>query len=268
MAAIIVALAHPQLMHEKKVPQQAVMDVVFLLDTSPSMKAADIQPSRLERALEVIGAFSRTKPEHDRIGLVSFAGNSMIISHLTEDANNILYYLEYLKETPLSPGTNIGRGLRNGLTVVRKETEMSPGAARNKKVFILLSDGEDNSSELEAALNEVSEAGIRVHTIGIGSLEGAPIPIGFEQGRRVYLEDNKGRRIITRFDDKTLQWIAQKTGGKFQRSWTGFEIEKAFSEIVLKEREVTGFSKIVEYKDFYHEFLVAAVGIFLTTILM
>ncbi|HYY24382.1 MAG TPA: VWA domain-containing protein [Candidatus Udaeobacter sp.] len=268
MAAIILALAHPQLMHERKVPQQAVMDVVFLLDTSPSMKAADIQPSRLERALEVIGAFCRTKPEHDRIGLVSFAGNSMIISHLTEDANNILYYLEYLKETPLSPGTNIGRGLRNGLTVVRKETEMSPGAARNKKVFILLSDGEDNSSELDAALNEVSEAGIKVHTIGIGSLEGAPIPIGFEQGRQVYLEDDKGRRIITRFDDKTLQWIAQKTGGKFQRSWTGFEIEKAFSEIVLKEREVTGFSKIVEYQDFYHEFLVAAVGIFLTTILM
>ena len=268
MAAIILALAHPQLMHERKVPQQAVMDVVFLLDTSPSMKAADIQPSRLERALEVIGAFSRTKPEHDRIGLVSFAGNSMIISHLTEDANNILYYLEYLKETPLSPGTNIGRGLRNGLTVVRKETEMSPGAVRNKKVFILLSDGEDNSSELEAALNEVTEAGIKVHTIGIGSLEGAPIPIGFEQGRRVYLEDNKGRRIITRFDDKTLQWIAQKTGGKFQRSWTGFEIEKAFSEIVLKEREITGFSKIVEYQDFYHEFLLAAVGIFLTTLLM
>jgi Ca-activated chloride channel family protein len=114
----------------------------------------------------------------------------------------------------------------------------------------------------------VSEAGIKVHTIGIGSLEGAPIPIGFEQGRQVYLKDDKGRRIITRFDDKTLQWIAQKTGGKFQRSWTGFEIEKAFSEIVLKEREVTGFSKIVEYQDFYHEFLVAAVGIFLTTILM
>jgi Ca-activated chloride channel homolog len=268
MAAIILALAHPQLMHERKVPQQAVMDVVFLLDTSPSMKAADIQPSRLERALEVIGAFSRTKPEHDRIGLVSFSGNSMIVSHLTEDANNILYYLDYLKDTALSPGTNIGRGLRNGLTVVRKETEMSPGAARNKKVFILLSDGEDNSSELEAALNEVSEAGIKVHTIGIGSLEGAPIPIGFEQGRRVYLEDDKGRRIITRFDDKTLQWIAQKTGGKFQRSLTGFEIEKAFSEIVLKEREITGFSKIVEYQDFYHQFLVAAVGIFLTTILM
>jgi Ca-activated chloride channel family protein len=232
------------------------------------MKAADIQPSRLERALEVVGAFSRTKLPNDRIGLVSFAGNSMIVSHLTEDANNILYYLDYLKDTPLSPGTNIGRGIRNGLTVVRKETEMSPGAARNKKVFILLSDGDDNSSELDAAVNEVREEGISVHTIGIGSLEGTPIPIGLEQGRQAYLEDDKGRRIITRFDERTLQWIAQKTGGKFYRSLAGFELEKTFSEIVLKEREITGFRKIVEYQDFYHEFLVAGVGIFLITLLM
>ncbi len=268
MAALIVALAHPQVVHENKVPQQAVVDVIFVLDTSPSMKAADVQPSRLERALEVIGSFVRSKPEHDRVGLVSFAGNSMIVSHLTEDANNILYYLEYLKDAPLSHGTNIGRGLRNSLTVVRKETEMRSGAARNKKVFILLSDGEDNSSELDAALNEVSAEGIRVHTIGIGSREGAPIPMGIEQGRPVYLEDDEGRRIVSRFDDKTLQWIAEKTGGKFQRTWTGFELEKTFVEIVSKEREITGFRKVVEYRDFYHAFLIAAAGIFLTTLVM
>jgi len=269
MGAIILALAHPQLIQERKVPHPGVMDVVFLLDTSPSMRASDIQPSRLVRALEVIGAFARTKLAHDRIGLVSFAGNSMIISYLTEDSNNILYYLDYLKEdTTLSHGTNIGRGLRNGLTVIRKETEMSPEAARNKKVFILLSDGEDNSSELDAAVDEVRGQAIKVHSIGVGSSEGAPIPIAYERGRPVYLEDNKGNRIITRFDERTLQWIAEKTGGKFYRSFSGFELEKTFSEIVLKEREITGFKKVVEYQDFYQGFLVAAVGIFLTTLLM
>lgn len=269
MAAIILALAHPQLIHETKVPQRGVMDIVFLLDTSPSMRATDIQPSRLERALEVIGVFSRTKLAQDRIGLVSFAGNSMIISYLTEDSNNILYYLDYLKEdTTVNHGTNIGRGLRNGLTVVRKETEISPGAARNKKVFILLSDGEDNSSELDAAIDEVRQEGIRVHTIGVGSLEGAPIPIGFEQGRRVYLEDDKGRRIITRLDERTLRWIADKTGGKFHRSVSGFELQRTFSEVVLKEREITGFKKVMEFQDFYPGFLVAAFGIFLTALLM
>jgi Ca-activated chloride channel family protein len=269
MGALILALAHPQLIEESKAPQPGVMDVVFLLDTSPSMRAGDIAPSRLARALEVIGAFSRTKPAQDRIGLVSFAGNSMIISYLTEDPDNILYYIDYLKEdTTVSHGTNIGRGLRNGLTVIRKETEMSPEAARNKKVFILLSDGEDNSSELDAAVAEVREQGIKVHAIGIGSREGAPIPIAYQQGRPVHLEDAKGNRIITRFDEQTLNWIAEKTGGKFYRSFSGFGLEKTFSEIVLKEREITGFKKTVEYRDFYQEFLMAAAGIFLATLLM
>jgi Ca-activated chloride channel family protein len=73
LAALILALAHPQLASERKVAQPGILDVVFLLDTSPSMRATDIQPSRLARALEVIGAFARTKLEQDRIALVSFA---------------------------------------------------------------------------------------------------------------------------------------------------------------------------------------------------
>jgi Ca-activated chloride channel family protein len=269
MTAIILALAHPQRIQERKVPQPGVLDIVFLLDTSPSMRARDIQPSRLERALDVIGAFSRTKLQHDRVGLVSFAGNSMIISYLTEDSNNILYYLDYLKDdTTVNHGTNIGRGLRNGLTVITKETEVSPETARNKKVFVLLSDGEDNSSELDAALGEVRKQSVKVHAIGIGSREGAPIPIGSERGRPVYLEDDKGNKIVTRFEEKTLRWIAEQTGGKFYRTISGYELDKTFSEIALKEREITGFKNTLEYEDFYHQLLLAAAGIFLAALLI
>jgi Ca-activated chloride channel family protein len=269
MAAIILALAHPQLLRERKVPTPGVLDVIFLLDTSPSMRATDMQPSRLARALEVIGAFARGKLEHDRVGLVSFAGASMIVSYLTEDANNILYYLDYLKDdTTLSHGTNIGAGLSNGLNVIRKDAEVHPGAARNKKVFILLSDGEDNSAELEAAVNSVSEQQIKVHTVGVGSAEDVPIPIAYERDRPVYLEDDQGKRIMTRFDERTLHWIAEKTGGKFQRSLSGFELDRTFYDIVRKEREIAGFKKIVEYQDSYHSFLLAALGIFLLALLI
>jgi Ca-activated chloride channel family protein len=269
MAAIILALAHPQLVQERKVPQPGVLDVVFLLDTSPSMRATDIQPSRLTRALDVIGAFSRAKLERDRVGLVSFAGASMVISYLTEDANNILYYLDYLRgDTTLSHGTNIGGGLRNALDVIRKDAEVDPAAARNKKVFILLSDGEDNSTEIEAAVGAVIDQQIKVHTVGVGSAEDVPIPIAYERGRPVYLEDDQGKRIMTRFDERTLHWIAEKTGGKFQRSLSGFELDKTFSDIVRKEREIAGFRKVVEYQDFYHGFLLAAAALFLLTLLI
>ena len=269
MGALILALAHPQLIQEKKAPQPGIMDIVFLLDTSPSMWASDIQPSRLERALEVLALFSRKKPAHDRIGLVSFAGGSLILSYLTEDPNNILYYLDYLREdTTVSLGTNIGRALTNGLTVISKEAEVSPEAARNKKVFVLVSDGEDHGTELESAVHAVKRSGVRVHTIGIGSIEGAPIPIAKEQEPPIYLEDNQGSKVIARFDERTLRWIAEATGGKFYRSFSGKELDAAFSEIALAEREITGFKKVVEYQDFYRGFLIAALGIFLTTMLL
>lgn len=269
MAAMVLALAHPQWVQERKIPQPGIMDVVFLLDTSPSMRAEDIQPSRLGRALDVMGSFVRAKLAQDRIGLVAFAGNSMIVSYLTEDANNILYYIDYLKhDATINHGTNIGRGLKNGLTVVRKETEVSPETARHKKVFILLSDGEDNSTELDAAIAEVKEQAIKVHTIGVGSRDGAPIPIGQERGRPVYLEDDKGNRIISRFDEHNLNWIAENSGGKFYRSFSGLELESSFADIMLKEREITGFRKTVEYQDFHHVVLLAAAGIFLIALLL
>ncbi|MBM4298905.1 MAG: VWA domain-containing protein [Deltaproteobacteria bacterium] len=269
MAAIIVALAHPQWMREQKIPQPGIMDLVFLLDTSPSMRAGDIQPSRLVQALDVMGSFVRTKLAQDRIGLISFAGNSTIVSYLTEDANNILYYIDYLKgDGTINHGTNIGRGLRNGLTVVNKEAEITPEAARHKKVFVLLSDGEDNGAELNAALAEVKQQGIKVHTLGVGSRDGAPIPIGYEGERPIYLEDDQGNRIISRFDEHTLQWIAENTGGKFYRSYSGMELEKTFAEIVLSEREIIGFRKNIEFQDFHHLALLAAAGIFLVALLL
>jgi Ca-activated chloride channel homolog len=269
MTAIIVALAHPQWIQERKIPQPGIMDLVFLLDTSPSMRAGDIQPSRLARALDVMGSFVRTKLAQDRIGLVSFAGNSMVVSYLTEDANNIHYYIDYLKnDTTINHGTNIGRGLRNGLTVVKKEAEILPETARHKKVFILLSDGEDNGNELNAAVAEVKEQGIKVHTIGVGSRDGAPIPIGYEKDTPIYLEDDKGNRIVSRFDESTLHWIADRTGGKFYRSFSGLELEKSFAEIVLSEREIAGFRKAVEYQDFHQVVLMVAVGMFLVALLL
>ncbi len=269
LCSLIFALAHPQWIREKGVVQLKKMDIVFLLDTSPSMRAADIAPSRLERAMEVIGSFSHKKPPYDRIGLVSFSSGSLILSYLTEDPSNILYYLNYLRdETTVSLGTNIGQGLENGLAIFTKELEVNPGAVYHKRVFILVSDGEDHGRELESAVERVKSLGIKVHTIGIGSNGGAPIPIAWENGRVSYLEDEEGNRILSRFDEGILRWIAQETGGNAYRSFTGEELEGKFAEIALKEREIEGFKKITVYKDAYQEFLLVALGFFLTSMLL
>ena len=269
LALLIFALTHPQWIREKGVAQAKKMDIVFLLDTSPSMRAGDIAPSRLERAMEVIGSFARKMLPHDRIGLVSFSSGSLILSYLTQDPSNILYYLDYLRDdTTLSLGTNIGQGLENGLAIFTKELEVSPEAMHHKRVFILVSDGEDHGRALESAVGEIKRIGIKVHTIGIGSKGGAPIPIAWEEGKVRYLEDEEGNRIISRFDEGTLRWIAEQTGGNAYRSFTGQELGGTFAEIVLKEREIEGFKKVTEYEDIYQNFLLVALGAFLATMLI
>ena len=269
LAALVLALAHPQLIREKQVGQPEKIDVVFLLDVSPSMLAEDIPPSRLERALEIVGRFARNKPSQDRIGVVSFASGSLILSYLTEDSSNVLYYLNYLKDdSSLNPGTNIGRAIQNGLTVLSRDAELHPEVARQKKVFILISDGEDHGDELESAVRDTARQGIRIHTVGIGSLEGAPFPIAREGGAVRYAEDAKGNKILTRFDERTLRWIAETTGGSAHRSLTGQELEGFFKGIVKQERKIEGFKKVIEYEDTYRQFLLAAFGLLLVGMLV
>jgi len=269
LMALVLALAHPQLIREKRVGQPERMDVVILLDNSASMRAEDVPPSRLERALEIVGRFARNKPSQDRIGLVSFASGSLILSYLTEDTSNILYYLNYLKDdASFNPGTNIGRAIQNGFAVLSRDAELYPHVARKKRIFILISDGEDHGEELENALREATRQGIRIHTIGIGSVEGAPFPIGRENGIVRYAEDAKGNKILTRFDERSLRWIAETTGGSAHRSFTGQELEGFFEGIVRQERKIEGFKKVVEYEDTYRGFLLAAFGLLLVGMLV
>lgn len=269
MALIVLALAHPQVVREKRVAEPKRMDMVFLLDASPSMRAQDILPSRLEKALEVVGTFSRKKLPQDRIGLVSFSSGSVILSYLTEDPDNILYYLDYLrKETTPGFGTNIGRALASGLTIITRQSEVGHDSGQNKKVFILLSDGEDHGKELESAVREVKGRRIKVHTIGIGSREGSPIPIAAQEGKIAYLEDQAGNRIMSLLDERTLRWIAEETGGRSYRSLTGRELESIFAEIVLQERDIDHFKKVLDHEDIYQRLLLAAFGIFLGALLI
>ena len=269
LAALVFALAHPQLIREKRVAQPEKMDVVFLLDNSPSMRAEDVPPSRLERSLEIVGRFTRNKPSQDRVGLVSFASGSLILSYLTEDSSNILYYLNYLKDdSTFNPGTNIGRAIQNALAVLSRDAEVSPQVNRRKRIFILISDGEDHGDELEKAVRDASRQGIRIHTIGVGSVEGAPIPIGREDGLLRYLEDTKGNKVLTHFDERSLRWIAETTGGSAHRSFTGQELEGFFEGIVRQERKIEGFKKVIEYEDSYRGFLLAAFGFLLAGMLV
>lgn len=269
LAALVLALAQPQWVRHGVAPELRRMDTVFIVDTSPSMRAQDVAPSRLERALEMIAAFARRKAPQDRVGLVAFSSGSTVLSYLTEDPQNILFYLDYLKDDPsVRLGTNIGRALRNALAVLAKEAQVDPRAADATRVLVLISDGDDHGAELEAAVRDAKKRAIRVHTVAIGSARGAPIPVAWSDGRPEYLLDARGQPVLSRLDERSLRWIAEETGGASYRASSGHELTPVFAEIARKEREIRGYKPVSEYHDAYSGLLFAALGLFLTSLLL
>ncbi|MBI4481291.1 MAG: VWA domain-containing protein [Acidobacteria bacterium] len=266
---LVLALTHPQLRTFKNKPIYRNIDLVFLLDVSPSMYAQDILPSRIERAREVLGKFVVRKLDVDRVALVTFSETSVILSYLTTDPQNILFYLDFIRaERQSLYGTNIGAGLQSGLVVLAKDAEFQKRNRDHKQFLILLSDGEDHGEELEKSLDAVKKAEIRIHTVGIGSKGGAPMPIPDERGRITYLTDERGVRIISRFDEATLRQIAQATRGRFFRSFTGEDIEESLEKILTLERDVLGYHNVLEHVELYPELLLTGLVLFLVAILV
>jgi Ca-activated chloride channel family protein len=261
---LIAALARPQIMEERQVAEERKLDVVIVLDTSPSMRAQDLYPSRLARATQVIRSFIQRKRPEDRFAMVSFADSALVLSYLTADPSNIEFYLDYLVDQDvLHYGTNIGAALKSGMLVLTRQTEIEPEAGRNKRVFILISDGEDQGDELKAAVDETIRRNLPVYCIGIGSRNGALIPIGFENGHMRYLTGEHDEPILTTFAEDTLRQVADRSGANYYRAYTGTDIDRAFHDIFAKAREVEGYRRVRQPRELYRIFLGAAFGLFL-----
>ncbi len=269
LSCLILALARPQTVRSRQVAQLRRIDAVILLDTSPSMRAQDIRPSRLFRSTEVIGSFVQKKLSGDRIGLISFANTSLVLSYLTSDPKNLLFYTDYLREqSALQYGTNIGGALKSAMVVLSRQAEIEPGMEKNKKVLILLSDGEDHGEELKEEVRELVERHIPAYCIGIGSREGSLIPISERNGETLYLTGPDGQPILTTFDESTLQEVAERTGGRYYRAGTGIAMSQAFSDIFVRAREITGYRQVYESRERYRELLAAALLFFLIRVVI
>jgi Ca-activated chloride channel family protein len=252
--ALVVALVRPQARLTARIPQFEREDLVIMLDRSASMRAHDVAPSRFSRATDEIRTFLKHKPENiDRVGLVGFAGSSLILSYLTRDLDAVAFYLDWIEHDPQTFfGTNIGAALKNALEVARKDDR------RTRKIFVLLSDGEDYGGELTRQLAVYRQEGHRINSIGIGSDEEVPVPVIEGDGSEVPLRDEGGRIVRTRFDESTLRQLASSTGGRYRRSRTGGDLTRALQEIEQGERTLVGWRTTTEYRDLYPAALMLA----------
>ena len=262
---IVFALARPQASLTERSPEYERQDLVLILDRSASMRAHDIVPSRFSRAVAEIKNFLEHKPESiDRVGLVGFAGGSLVLSYLTNDLNTVAFFLDWVDQDPQTLlGTNIGAALKNATEVATKDDR------KTRKIFLLISDGEDYGADLERQVAQYRAAGLHIHCIGIGSDNEVPIPVREPDGREAPLRDEDGRVVRTRFEESTLRQIAAATGGEYVRSTTGGELTTAISELALSERNIVVWRTTTDYRDLYPEALgaAAAAGVMLWMLL-
>jgi Ca-activated chloride channel homolog len=245
--SLVFALVRPQALLTRRTPEYERQDLVIMLDRSVSMRAHDVSPSRSSRATLEIQNFLQNKPEGiDRVGLVGFSGSSLILSYLTRDLNAIAFYLEWIRNDPQTLlGTDIGAAMKNAREVARKDDRPT------RKLFLLISDGEDYGAELARQMASYRADGHRVHTIGIGSNDAVPIPVIEPDGKEAFLRDEGGGVVTTQFAEDTLRQIAAETGGRYVRSTTGRELASVLEDIVKGERKIQGWKTTTEYRDLY-----------------
>lgn len=209
LALIGVALARPQYGVDWIERKARGLDIVFVLDSSKSMLATDLRPTRLDRAkLAIIDLVKRL--ESDRIGLVAFAGNAFLQTPPTLDYSAFRENLDSIGQTSISRGgSDIGRAIREAAKAFPKDN--------NFKVVILLTDGEDQEQQAIDTAREVAKDGIKIYTIGIGTPEGEYLRVRNAQGTEEFIRDSSGQPVRSQLDERTLQAIAQLTGGSYSR---------------------------------------------------
>ena len=242
---VVLAMSRPQRGVRLKEQQVKGAEVIIALDVSNSMLAEDYSPNRLERAKMAISRVTE-KLKDDRIGLIVFAGDSYVQIPMTSDYISAKMFLNSIStgSVPVQ-GTAIGSAIDLGVRSFSEESDKS-------RAIIVITDGENHEDDPVSAAKRAADMGVRVFTIGVGSVEGKFIPLP-DGG---YITDAEGNNVVTRLDDKSLQKIADAGNGVFVHSSNvEFGLEPIIEEIQKMDDEVMTTVTYEEYEELYMYFL-------------
>jgi Ca-activated chloride channel family protein len=246
------ALAGPRWgSHFQEVHQKGV-DIMILVDVSPSMLVEDVEPNRLERARREILDFLRVV-EGDRVGMVAFSGTAFVQCPLTLDYGALEMFLGHLEPDLIPvPGTDLGAAIETGISSFDFKSETD-------KVIVLITDGEDNENTgLEWASKAAAER-IKIFVFGIGEASGGPIPI--QDGKGGFKQGKDGQLILSKLEEEGLREIAAVTGGTYVRSVGGdLDLDILYFEGIKSrtKAETLKSGKIKIYEERFSVFLLAA----------
>ncbi|MBS0010608.1 MAG: VWA domain-containing protein [Bacteroidales bacterium] len=242
MVFAVFMLARPQYGSRLEEVKREGVEVIIALDVSNSMMAEDIQPNRLERAKQAISGLV-DRMQNDKIGLIVFAGDAYTQIPVTTDYVSAKMFLSSISPGIVpKQGTNLASAINLGIS------SFSP-AMDESKALIIITDGENHEENPMQMARQAAEKGVVIHTIGIGSSTGVPVPV-ISKGRKDYLKDNEGNTVITKLDENILKEIAFTSGGKYVKaSNTNIGLNTIFNEISsMKQQELEG-TMYTEYDD-------------------
>ena len=239
------------------------VDIFILIDTSTSMNAVDVKPSRMEKAKYELRRLLNTL-DGDRVGIIAFAGTSHLHCPLTEDYSAAWLFLNMM-DTGLitTQGTDMATAIQLALDHIEDDDE-------KYKVIILVSDGENHQGEAINLAEQARDLGIIIHTMGIGTPSGGPIPIYDEKGNRQEFKKNiRGHVVTSTLNEYTLNEIAQVTGGIYLRVENQLNaIAPLLKEIDQMEKRELKSHIFSQYEDRYQVFLVIGLLLFTTEFLI
>lgn len=243
---LVLALARPQSTNSWQNVSTEGIDIIISLDISGSMLAQDFKPDRLEASKSIASEFINSRP-NDRMGLVVFSGKSFTQCPLTTDHAVLINLFKGIKFGLIDDGTAIGEGIATAINRIKNSNAKS-------KTIILLTDGVNNSGSIApiTAAEIAKTYGIRIYTIGVGSLGQAPYPVQTPFGPQIQM-------MNVEIDEPVLKQIAQMTDGKYFRATNNEKLREIYKEIDKLEKTKIAVKEYRKHKEEFFPFVLIAV---------
>ena len=252
LVVFILGIANPQIGSKTEEVKRQGIDLMIALDISNSMNAEDLSPNRLERAKRSLKELL-TYLKSDRIGIVVFAGEAFVQLPITTDYSAAKLFLDNIQPDLIATqGTDISNAI--GLCLKSFDFD-SP----TSKAIIVISDGENHEEQSISMAEEAASKGVVVHSIGMGSVEGAPIPL-YSRGQQLGFKKNQeGNTVVTKLNEEMLSDLASVTGGIFIRASNSESgMAYIFDEVERMEKVEIGTKIYTDYEDRFQFLLLPA----------
>lgn len=241
LALLAVMLARPQMGTKIKKEKRVGIETVIAMDISNSMRATDVEPSRLERSKMMVERLVDNFKD-DKIALLVFAGDAFVQLPITSDYVSAKMFLSSIDPSMMvNQGTDIAYAIKMGTESFTQQKGVG-------KAIIIITDGEDHEGGAVEAAKEARKKGMFVYVLGVGSTQGAPVPVA--DGSNEFMHDQTGNTVMSKLNEDMCRQIAKAGGGVYihveNNSNAQEQLEDALSNLSKKEMETEAYSEYDE----------------------